>query len=128
MYRKKEKPYHIDYCFASKHFTENNYKLTIENCDEWITQSDHVPMIIEFNQNAEKINFQNSLKQSLERKFKKLSIFTNEKFKDIIISTLIKAEKYDQECSFEKEKIIDTAEKLIEIDKLVTEIKQVAKN
>lgn len=130
MYRKKEKPYHIDYCFASKHFTENNYQLTIENCDNWISQSDHVPMIIKFNNKLEKIKFQNSLKESLERKFNKLSTFTNEKFKDIIISTLIKAEKIDRENLFEKgdlkkEKVIEIAEKLIEIDKLVTEIKNV---
>lgn len=130
MYRKKEKPYHIDYCFASEHFVKNNYQLKLENCDDWISISDHVPMIIDFKQNQEKINFQNLLKESIEKKLDKLSSFTKEKFKDIIDSTIEQAEKTEKENSSEKndlnrQKTIEITEKLIEIDKLVTEIKNV---
>ena len=47
MYRKKEKPYHIDYCFASDSIASNGFKLSIEHINKWIEISDHVPMIVD---------------------------------------------------------------------------------
>lgn len=130
MYRNIEKPYHIDYCFASKHFIENGYNLILGNCYDWITQSDHVPMTIELNHFPKKNDIQNSLKDSLEYKFRNISDFTSEKFSEIINIILDKANQTDtQETSeknnVERKKIIETSEKIIEIDKLVNEIKNV---
>lgn len=130
MYRKTERPYHIDYCFASKHFLENDYNLTLGNCKDWISISDHVPMRIELNHIPKRIKVQNSLKDSLEHKFEVLSDFTKEKFYQIISQLIEKAEKSDKmdfsEINYnQRKKIIENAEKIIEIDKLVNGIKNV---
>jgi exodeoxyribonuclease III len=46
--RNKEKPYHIDYCFASADLYNKVKSLEIGTYEYWITQSDHVPLIINF--------------------------------------------------------------------------------
>ncbi len=48
LYRNVEKPYHLDYCFASVHFHEKTYAFEIGSFDYWIAFSDHLPLIIEF--------------------------------------------------------------------------------
>ncbi len=49
MYRRKDKPYHIDYCFASKDLLDKMSSVEIGNFDEWQKHSDHVPVIVTFN-------------------------------------------------------------------------------
>ena len=49
MYRNKKKPYHIDYCFASKDFAENISDVQIGSYKNWRSYSDHVPLIVTFN-------------------------------------------------------------------------------
>ncbi|MDR3705276.1 MAG: hypothetical protein P4L28_05155 [Paludibacteraceae bacterium] len=44
--RKKEKPYHIDYFFASKAISSNVQNIEIDSFDEWIQISDHIPITI----------------------------------------------------------------------------------
>jgi len=48
MYRHKDKPYHIDYCFASKDLLDKVSSVEIGAFDEWIKYSDHVPVIVTF--------------------------------------------------------------------------------
>ncbi|MEO5777983.1 MAG: endonuclease/exonuclease/phosphatase family protein [Flavobacterium sp.] len=48
LHRNKEKPYHLDYCFASGKFWEKGFSVTIGDFDEWIKLSDHLPIEIEF--------------------------------------------------------------------------------
>jgi len=48
MYRHKDKPYHIDYCFASKDLLDKVSSVEIGEFDEWIKYSDHVPVIVTF--------------------------------------------------------------------------------
>jgi exonuclease III len=48
MYRNKNKPYHIDYCFVSKELLDKVSSVEIGNFDEWIKYSDHVPVIVTF--------------------------------------------------------------------------------
>lgn len=48
MNRNLQKPYHIDYCFASSVFVERLNNLTIEDFESWKKQSDHSPMILTF--------------------------------------------------------------------------------
>jgi exonuclease III len=50
MYRRKDKPYHIDYCFASEDFADKLQSVEIGEYDFWIKYSDHVPVIVTFNQ------------------------------------------------------------------------------
>lgn len=49
MYRHKDKPYHVDYCFVSDDMAENIQSVEIGNFDHWIKYSDHVPLIVTFN-------------------------------------------------------------------------------
>lgn len=48
--KKKEKPYHIDYIFASDEFRKNIISFQIENYDDWINVSDHMPIVVEINE------------------------------------------------------------------------------
>jgi len=43
LYRNKNKPYHIDYVFLSKHLIQKS-KLSIGSFDKWIRESDHMPL------------------------------------------------------------------------------------
>ena len=49
MYRHKNKPYHIDYCFVSETLAENIKSVEIGDYDIWIKYSDHVPVSVTFN-------------------------------------------------------------------------------
>lgn len=49
MYRHKDKPYHIDYCFASRYFLEKLTSVEIGDYDSWMQYSDHVPVAVTFN-------------------------------------------------------------------------------
>ena len=44
MYRKKDKGYHIDYCFASQDIFQNNVAFEIGKYEDWIKHSDHMPI------------------------------------------------------------------------------------
>lgn len=48
MYHHQDKPYHIDYCFASTHFVEKLQSVEIGNYEQWIKLSDHMPIIVSF--------------------------------------------------------------------------------
>lgn len=49
MYRHKEKPYHIDYCFASVTMLERLISVEVGDFESWNKYSDHVPLIATFN-------------------------------------------------------------------------------
>ena len=46
--RKLEKPYHIDYVFASNEFLNSLKNMKIERANEWLEISDHMPVYCEF--------------------------------------------------------------------------------
>ena len=48
LYRHENKPYHLDYCFASTDFIENLESVAIGNYQDWTMYSDHKPLIINF--------------------------------------------------------------------------------
>lgn len=48
MYRHRDKPYHLDYCFASKWFLQRLLSVEIGEYDTWIKHSDHMPVIVAF--------------------------------------------------------------------------------
>ncbi len=53
LYRNKNKPYHLDYCFTSADIFDKVVKVEIGTYDNWNTHSDHSPLIVEFDfQNA----------------------------------------------------------------------------
>jgi hypothetical protein len=49
LYKHKDKPYHLDYCFASTDMTDNIQSVEIGDHDLWKPYSDHVPVMITFN-------------------------------------------------------------------------------
>ncbi len=48
MYRHKDKPYHIDYCFASEELLRKLSAVEIGDHASWKQHSDHVPVIVTF--------------------------------------------------------------------------------
>lgn len=48
MYRHKDKPYHIDYCFASIDMIRNLKSVEVVEYEFWKDYSDHVPVIVTF--------------------------------------------------------------------------------
>jgi len=44
--KKREKEFHIDYCFASKNIIASNTKIEVGEFEDWIKLSDHMPIII----------------------------------------------------------------------------------
>lgn len=46
MYRHRDKPYHIDYCFVSADMTEKLKSVEVGDFDFWTKYSDHVPLIV----------------------------------------------------------------------------------
>jgi exonuclease III len=48
LYRHKDKPYHLDYCFASVDFIKKLKSVEVGNYQDWAMHSDHKPLIVEF--------------------------------------------------------------------------------
>jgi len=51
MYRHKDKPYHIDYCFVSEDLIKKLTSVEIGDYNFWIKYSDHMPIITTFDFN-----------------------------------------------------------------------------
>ncbi|MGC4103431.1 endonuclease/exonuclease/phosphatase family protein [Ferruginibacter sp.] len=49
LYKHQQKPYHLDYCFASGDLINKLRSVEVGNYEEWIKYSDHVPVIVHFN-------------------------------------------------------------------------------
>lgn len=49
MHRKTDRPYHIDYCFASKKLIDTITNVEIGNYEIWLNYSDHSPLIVDLN-------------------------------------------------------------------------------
>jgi len=48
MYRHKDKPYHIDYCFASDDLVKKLLHVEVGKHSKWCKHSDHTPLIVTF--------------------------------------------------------------------------------
>lgn len=48
MYRHEDKPYHLDYCFASIDFIDKLKNVEIGTYEDWSAYSDHKPVIVSF--------------------------------------------------------------------------------
>jgi exodeoxyribonuclease III len=46
LYRHKDKPYHLDYCFASDHIAKKIKCVEVGDYEAWCKYSDHVPLMI----------------------------------------------------------------------------------
>jgi len=48
LYRHQDKPYHLDYCFASTDFIQKMKTVTVGTYEDWYKYSDHQPLAIDF--------------------------------------------------------------------------------
>lgn len=48
MYRHENRPYHIDYCFASADLLNKLTKVEVGNYADWTPHSDHKPLMVTF--------------------------------------------------------------------------------
>jgi exonuclease III len=48
LYRHQDKPYHLDYCFASADLVNNIQSVEIGEYNSWAPYSDHVPVMVTF--------------------------------------------------------------------------------
>ena len=48
LYRNRNKPYHLDYCFASETLLNKMLKFEVGAFEDWIPFSDHMPIIVKF--------------------------------------------------------------------------------
>jgi len=49
LHRKYNRPYHIDFCFASKYFIQRIINVEVGNYEKWTNYSDHNPIMVDFN-------------------------------------------------------------------------------
>jgi exonuclease III len=49
LYRHKDKPYHLDYCFVSTDLVDQLQSVEVGDYDFWTRYSDHVPVMVTFN-------------------------------------------------------------------------------
>ena len=123
MYRKIEKSYHIDYCFASADFLNAGFDIQLGKPLEWLEHSDHVPMIIQVKRPRKHLNFNNSLFDCIKQKTEELNLLTHEKFGTSIEKLKVKALHFDlTNQQDEKVEILDAMDRLLEIDKHVQEL------
>ena len=126
MNRNLDKPYHIDYVFASHDIIKNGYNLTLGNPTEWIDKSDHVPMILDIKELASKTEIQHTIHDFTTRHLNTLNNITKTKFETELKMIERLAEKLDIHTPNEKEKmvLIDKIETLKTIDKLTIRLKK----
>jgi len=48
MYRHRNKPYHIDYCFVSSDFSAKIKEVEVGTYEDWKDFSDHTPLMVSF--------------------------------------------------------------------------------
>jgi len=50
LFRHENKPYHLDYCFASNHFMDKLQAVEVGAYHDWKQYSDHKPVMVEFDE------------------------------------------------------------------------------
>lgn len=95
MYRKQEKPYHIDYFFTSKDFIENGVKITIGQYEHWCKLSDHVPLTLQTTPPKTDFDCDYLFSSLIEKLLNKLSKETKTRFKDTIKDIITQAKDLD---------------------------------
>ena len=56
MARKENRPYHVDYCFASDEFMTDLQDVEVGECQKWLEFSDHMPIALDFDNCIMKTN------------------------------------------------------------------------
>lgn len=128
MYRNVDKPYHIDYFFASDLIFKEGFEISVGKPENWIDLSDHVPLTLELKARTSLDSFNDSFSDFLRIKLKDLSAETHRRFNDTIADLIEKAKNLDNlsgliENVAKRKVLIEKYEKLFEIDKMINELK-----
>lgn len=118
LHRKLNRPYHIDYIFASKLFIDTGFNITLGKFDEWIDKSDHVPMIVDLNDFYSSIQINNTFIDVYKRQTNNFSGQMKIKFADELNILESLAINFDNENSVNDatKKWFQMIEKLSNID------------
>ncbi|PWL27167.1 MAG: exonuclease [Fluviicola sp. XM-24bin1] len=126
MYRKKERPYHIDYLFASHQFRRGS-SLKLGQYDEWKELSDHVPLIFDTPNPLSDFNIDETFSSLIIKQLKGLNLDTQNRFDDVI-SKLIEESKsidefpVDSETIEERKRITRSIDRLSHIDRMIDKL------
>ncbi len=125
MYRNIEKPYHIDYIFASENILKNGYNLAIEDTNRWIDKSDHVPLILDISPFESSVSIKHTHHDFALRHMNNLTELTKAKFCNELsaIEDLARDLDTNQPTKENLSKLIGNIEKLKQIDELVSGLK-----
>lgn len=120
MYRNIEKPYHIDYVFASHNLIKNGFNLKLENHNNWIDKSDHIPLILDLSPFKSNSKTLEKYYEIIKSKLSDLSPETKLKFKPEFEKIERTACEIDNKEIGEDEflKLVDKIEVLKQIDEL----------
>lgn len=80
MYRNFEKPYHIDYVFASQELIKGGYNLSLGKKEQWIDKSDHIPLILDIKEFKSNNKIPNTFKDFINRHLSLISSQTKDKY------------------------------------------------
>lgn len=124
MYRNLEKPYHIDYVFASHNLIINGYNLIFGKPEHWIDKSDHIPLVLEINELSSKTEIQHTFKEFTKRHLNNLGRATKEKYSEELNIIECLSEKLDllTELKGENLELIDKIETIKKIDQLTKKL------
>ena len=124
MYRNLEKPYHIDYVFASNNLIKNGYNLIFGKPEHWIDKSDHFPLVLEINELSSKTEIQHTFKDFTKRHLNTLDRVIKEKYSEELNIIECLSEKLDllAELKGENLELIDKIETIKKIDQLTKKL------
>lgn len=121
MYRNVEKSYHIDYVFASNEIIKNGFNLVIDEAQNWMDKSDHVPIVLDIQSFENKISCGNTYTDFAMRHLSLLNETTIKKFGDNISDILYLADELDEKPE-KKNDLILRIETIKEIDLLILKL------
>ncbi len=124
LYRNLERPYHIDYIFASNNLVKNGYNLSFENVDSWINKSDHIPLVLDINELESKTDIPNTYLDFTKRHLSHIRTETIERYRKEIDEIIGLAKQLDlnQPSNPDKLLLIDKLETIKKINILTSKL------
>jgi exodeoxyribonuclease-3 len=120
MYRKREKPYHIDYCFASCNILDKGFTFTIDDHASWLGISDHLPLVIDFNEIPD-TTISTEILPFFSSKIESLCAKTKVKFREEI-GKLLSDVQHVQELGVSSIGVITQLEKILKLDSIIRDL------
>ncbi len=127
LHKNLQKPYHIDYFFASQIIIDEGFNMSIAKASDWLDISNHVPISLEFIAKPQLGKIKDSLSDVLNEKLEQLSVDTLKRFKDKIKElqeSTLKVERLGTVMEYlpERAKLLEKYETLCEIDRLIKKL------